>query len=78
MKAEDPMTGEECYFIDKVIVFGSSRSCRIFSEFASALAHITHRTDPNGQKPNEYLDDVLTGGTSDTNCNQSLGHYLHI
>lgn len=78
MKAEDPKTGEECFFIDKVIVFGSSRSCRIFSEFASALAHIAHKTDPNEQKPNEYLDDVLTGGTSVSNCNESLSHYLHI
>lgn len=78
MKAENPLTGEMCYFFDKVIVFGSSRSCRIYSEFAAALAHIAHHTDIHGQKPNEYLDDVLTGGTSEINCNTSLSNYLHV
>lgn len=78
MKAEDPETGEMCYFIDKVVVFGSSQSCRLFSEFAQALAHILHHLDKHGQKPNEYLDDVLTGGSTPSTCDESLINYLEV
>lgn len=78
MKAKDPVTKQWCYFVDKVIVFGSSRSCRIFSEFAAALAHIAQYYDLHNTKPNEYLDDVLTGGHTVTACNNSLANYLWV
>lgn len=78
MKAEDPQTGEVCYFFDKVIVFGSSKSCRIFSDFAASLAHIAQYLDPHNRRPNEYLDDVLNGGHDERSCNDSLRSYLEL
>lgn len=78
MKAEDPDTGETCYFIDKVVVFGSSKSCRIFSDFAASLAHIARHLDKYGRRPNEYLDDVLNAGHDVQSCNQSLTTYLQM
>lgn len=78
MKAEHPVTGEMHYFINKVVVFGSSRSCRIYSEFAESLAHITEYLDPLHQRPNEYLGDLLTGGASCENCDSSLQTYLDL
>lgn len=78
IKAEDPKTSEICYFVQKVVVFGSSKSCRIFSEFAAALAHIAQHFDEYKRRPNEYLDDVLTGGHSKTSCNNSLTNYMEV
>lgn len=78
MKAEDPLTGEMCYFIDKVIVFGSSKSCRIYSDFAAALVHVAQYLDPFNRRPNEYLDDVLNAGHNITSCNTSLRTYLEL
>lgn len=34
--------------------------------------------DPRHQRPNEYLDDVLTGGPTEYDCNQSLKVYLQL
>lgn len=78
IKAEDPETGKMYYFVDKVVVFGSSKSCRIFSEFAASLAHIAKHTDKYGRRPNEYLDDVLNAGHDVDSCNSSLSNYLRI
>lgn len=78
IKLRDPLTQEQCYFIDKVVVFGSSKSCRIFSEFAASLAHIAKHEDKHNRKPNEYLDDVLTGGHSEVSCNNSLRNYIDL
>lgn len=78
MKAEDPVSNEMCYFVDKVVVFGSSKSCRIFSDFAASLAHIAQHSDEFGRHPNEYLDDVLNAGHDRESCNGSLRNYLRI
>lgn len=78
MKVEDPDSGEMCYFVDKVVVFGSSKSCKIFSDFAASLAHIAQSLDLHNRRPNEYLDDVLNAGHDVQSCNNSLSLYLDI
>ena len=40
MKAQDPLTGEWKYFIDKCLPFGSSISCSHFQRFSNALQHL--------------------------------------
>lgn len=78
MKAVNPLDGKLYYFIDKVVVFGSSKSCRIFSEFGASLAHNAQYLDPEHHLPNEYLDDLLTGGPTIPLCNSSLQVYLDL
>ena len=40
MMAYHPITGEQFFFIDMCLLFGSSRSCALFQEFSNAIKHI--------------------------------------
>lgn len=40
MKASHPVTGKTYYFADRTLSFGHCLSCRIYQEFALAVAHI--------------------------------------
>ena len=62
MKARDPNTGEEYFFVDKFLPFGHSISCALFQNFSDALAHILKFKILGLGLPTaltNYLDDFL-------------------
>ena len=80
MKAQDPESpiGEFCYFVDKCLLFGASRSCVIFQAFSDALAHILKTM---AQEPNcltNYLDDYLFIALMKMECDRLVKMFLEI
>ena len=59
MKAQDPLTKEWRYFIDKWLPFGASISCALFQKFSDALCHIVEYHTNSNKKITNYLDDFL-------------------
>ena len=80
MKAEDPETGEWCFFIDLCLPFGASISCAHFQCFSNALRAIVEA------KVNQvlltmitnYLDDFLFVYITKRGCNQIVIIFLRI
>ena len=78
-----PKTGEKCFFIDKCLPFGSSRSCTIFQEFSDALAYIAKmkiRAEKIARNPalSNYLDDFLFIVLKMCICSAMLKEFLSL
>ena len=78
MKATNPMTGKEQFFVDNNMPFGASRSCAIFSEFSDCLMHIVERSYGKKFTITNYLDDYLFIETSRQACNSLVRKFLQI
>ena len=78
MKAQNPVTGEWMYFVDKCLPFGSSVSCIYFQRFLDALHHlIEHRLQVRNRVTN-YLDDFLFIARTILQCNFMIQHFLNL
>lgn len=76
LKAVNPLTGEEVFFVDLCISFGNRASCFLYENFSKAIAHIyTART---GVKGVSYLDDALQVGVGRDQTNRYLAVFLDI
>ena len=78
MKAQDPTSGEWCFFIDKCLPFGASISCALFQEFSDALCFlIEHKTNSIVFVTN-YLDDFLFLALTLLRCNYLINSFMQL
>ena len=78
MRAQDLMTGEWKFFVDKCLPFGSSISCALFQKFSDALCHlIEHKTNSRDQITN-YLDDFLFLAFLLAHCNSKIEMFINL
>ena len=82
MSAENPLTGNKCFFIDKCLPFGHSMSCVLFQEFSDALDHILRFLARDqisaGGRTTNYLDDFLFIAIAKLLCNLLLKEFLNL
>ena len=77
-KAQDPLTGDWKYFVDKCLPFSASISCAHFQRFSNALCHLMEiRTDAKGKITN-YLDDFLFLALSILQCNDKISKFIDL
>lgn len=76
LKAENPLTGNEVFFVDLCISFGNRASCLLYERFSRALAHIYHSR--SGVPGVSYLDDALQAGVGLRQTNAFLQIFLDI
>ena len=76
MKAQDPCTGEWCYFVDKCLPFGASISCTLFQELSDALNHIFEYLAKVRKRSTNYLDDFLFIAATKVLCDALVGIFL--
>ena len=78
MKAQDPISQEWRYFIDKCLPFGASISCALFQEFSDALCYIVERMLKVHNRITNYLDDYLFIARTIALCNAMINRFLAI
>ena len=86
MVAQDPESGEWCFFIDKCLPFGHCISCALFQKFLDALAHILEYladapasgVDVLMTAISNYLDDFLFIALTKLMCNNLLQLFLNM
>ena len=78
MKAEDPITKEICYFVDKCLPFRASRSCALFQAFSDGLKHLVEYAIARIFAVTNYLDDFLFVGYTIIMCNNAMNKFLEI
>ena len=79
-KAQDPITGNWKFFVDKCLPFGSSISCALFQKFSDALLHlINYRLNLKDKKCiTNYLDDFLFIACAMFKCNFIIDQFLEL
>lgn len=77
MKAECPDDGQEYYFASKVLGFGHSISCRLFTEFMTAVVHVVGQKSQHGP-PIFYLDDTICIDGNEEDTNQHLKDFMDV
>ena len=78
MKAQNLLSGEWEFFIDKCLPFGSSIRCALFQKFSNVLKHIVeHLVEMVGLITN-YLDDFLFMQDTLEKCNALLECFLWV
>ena len=78
MKAEDPVTNEVFYFVEKCLPFGASISCALFQDFSDALQHITEHALNKQNRITNYLDDFLFIALLELECNTMMDKFFEI
>ena len=79
MLAEDPVTGEHTYFIDKCLSFGASISCSIFQKFSDALKFLIEvKADVIPDSVTNYLDDFLFLALTIMECDSLIRKFLNM
>ena len=76
MKAQDPITNEWRYFMNKCLPFGASISCALFQNFSDALCHIVQFKAKVPKRITNYLDDFLFIAWALGICNQVIQVFL--
>lgn len=77
MKARSPLDGKSYYFASKVLGFGHSISCRLFSDFMAAVVHIAGKLCDQGP-PIFYLDDAICIAGSEEETNHQLRTFIQV
>ena len=78
LKAWHPITNQEFFFVDKVLPFGSRKSCFLFQAFSNGLHHILEFVTARRFTVTNYLDDFLFVAEDETTCNQMVRSFLVI
>ena len=76
MKAQDPLTGQWKYFVDKCLPFGASISCALFQRFSNALHHLIEYKLQVKKRVTNYLDDFLFIARAMGLCNKMISQFL--
>ena len=76
MKAQDPISGQWFYFVDKAMPFGSSISCAHFQRFSDAVSHIV--ATKTGLQNLNYLDDFFFVALIEFLCNHQIHTFLQV
>ena len=77
-KAQNPITRETVFFVDKCLPFGASISCSHYQCFSNALKHIIEHMSGRNFMVTNYLDDFLFVETTEEKCNALVRHFLHL
>ena len=77
-KAQDPETGEFCYFVDKYLPFGVSVSCSHYQHFSNVLKHIIEHITRKQMTVTNYLDDFLFIELMSARCNAMVSMFLDL
>ena len=77
-KAENPITHEMVYFVDKCLPFGTSISCSHYQRFSNALKRITEFVTGKRWAITNYLDDFLFIEKSKERCDRLVRTFLSI
>ena len=75
LMAQDPLTGETKFFIDKCLPFGASISCSHYQRFSNSLRWIIEFRTGHHSITN-YLDDFLFAAISRLICNYLIEQFL--
>ena len=75
LMAQDPLTGETKFFIDKCLLFGASISCSHYQRFSNLLRWIIEFRTGHCSITN-YLDDFLFAAISRLICNYLIEQFL--
>ena len=78
MKAQDPLTGEWKFFVDKCLPFGSSINCSHFQRFSDSLRHIIEFRLQVSNRVTNYLDDFLFIAVTLALCNAMIQWFLDL
>ena len=78
MKAKNPNTGKEMFFVDKCLPFGSSISCAKFQLFSDALHHIIEYFTRKKFRITNFLDNYLFIAMTEQECNNMVSQFLDI
>ena len=78
MKATNPITGEEMFFIDMCLPFGVSISCTIFQAFSDALNHLIEYLLKLDDTITNYLDDFLFVAILRENCDAMMRVFVQL
>ena len=77
-KAENPLTGEICFFAEKNIPFGAGISCSHFQRFSNSLRHIVEEQLRQHYVITNYLDDYLFIAISEPEANHMVRTFIQI
>ena len=75
MKAQDPISKEWKFFVDKCLPFGSSISCAHFQVVSDAIAHVV-KIRSGGKIPVNYLDDYFFSALLKILCNSQVQEFI--
>ena len=78
MKAQDPISGDWFYFVDKCLSFGSSISCAHFQRFSDSLCHLIEFKPKVQRTVTNYLDDFLFIACTLIRCNYMIRQFLNL
>ena len=76
MSAQNPITNQWVYFVDKCLPFGASISCSHFQRVLNALNHMVKVKTKSS--PTNYLDDFLFYALSKLRCNFLMREFLSL
>ena len=77
-KADNPLTRETVYFVDKCLPFGASISCSHYQRFSNGLRRIAEFITGKQLSITNYLDDFLFVEKTESACNQLVRTFLNI
>ena len=77
MKAQNPVTKEWCYFVNKCLPFGSSISCLHFQRFSDAIKHLI-QWKTGSKNISNYLDDFIFAAYMKCLCNAMIQKFLQL
>ena len=78
LKAENPQTQQEMFFMDKCLPFGASISCAHFQRISNALKHIVEALERLFNTITNYLDDFLFIHYLCTFCDRLIRHFMQV
>ena len=78
MKATNPETNVEQFFVDKCLPFGASVSCSHFQQVSDALKHLLQFRVQQWEVVSNYLDDFLFLAFLEQECNRLVHNFITI
>ena len=76
MMAQNPVTNEWVFFVDKCLPFGASISCALFQRVSNVVKHIVEFQ--TGSPLTNYLDDFLFYALLEARLNKLVSEFIRI
>ena len=78
LKATDPRTGKDMFWVDKNLPFGSSVSCSLFQRFSNCVEHIVEVLMGRPMLVTNFLDDYLFVAPSRSEANEMARTFISV
>ena len=78
LKATNPLTNKEVYFVEKALSFGESVSCSHFQGISDGLHHILETITQRKYHVTNYLDEFLFMERTEQGCNDLVRQFIRI